>query len=93
MHFCLCYSRDGRLEEGDQILAIDGQVLDSYISHQQAIGILQKATREYIFIAYVNLLRGTVLRIMLLMTSGTVFLVSIPVRVTGCGEGVWFGLW
>nr|XP_045622085.1 patj homolog [Procambarus clarkii] len=37
--------RDGRLEEGDQILAIDGQVLDSYISHQQAIGILQKATR------------------------------------------------
>lgn len=38
-------AKDGRLEEGDQILAIDGQVLDSYISHQQAIGILQKATR------------------------------------------------
>ncbi|XP_069993996.1 multiple PDZ domain protein isoform X5 [Penaeus vannamei] len=38
-------AQDGRLEEGDQILAIDGQVLDSYISHQQAIGILQKATR------------------------------------------------
>lgn len=35
--------RDGRLEEGDQILAIDGQPLDSNISHQQAIGILQQA--------------------------------------------------
>ena len=35
--------QDGRLVEGDQILAIDGQVLDSAISHQQAIGILQQA--------------------------------------------------
>ncbi|CAL4088267.1 unnamed protein product, partial [Meganyctiphanes norvegica] len=39
-------AKDGRLQEGDQILAIDGQVLDSYISHQQAIGILQQATRH-----------------------------------------------
>lgn len=38
----LCY-RDGRLQEGDQILAIDGQPLDSNISHQQAISILQQA--------------------------------------------------
>ncbi|BES91019.1 PDZ domain (Also known as DHR or GLGF) [Nesidiocoris tenuis] len=36
-------SKDGRLHEGDQILAIDGQPLDSNISHQQAISILQKA--------------------------------------------------
>ncbi|XP_071445203.1 patj homolog [Hetaerina americana] len=35
--------RDGRLQEGDQILAIDGQPLDSNISHHQAISILQKA--------------------------------------------------
>ena len=35
--------RDGRLQEGDQILAIDGQVLDSGISHQEAIHILQQA--------------------------------------------------
>ncbi|KAK7872386.1 hypothetical protein R5R35_007003 [Gryllus longicercus] len=35
--------RDGRLREEDQILAIDGQPLDSNISHQQAISILQKA--------------------------------------------------
>ncbi|KAK8777544.1 hypothetical protein V5799_029111 [Amblyomma americanum] len=42
--FPLCaHGRDGRLEEGDQILAIDGQPLDSNISHQQAIGILQQA--------------------------------------------------
>ena len=33
---------DGQVREGDQILAIDGQVLDSNISHQQAIAILQK---------------------------------------------------
>jgi hypothetical protein len=37
-----CFS-DGRLLEGDQILAIDGQPLDSNISHEQAISILQKA--------------------------------------------------
>uniref|UniRef100_A0A1B6GQS6 Multiple PDZ domain protein n=2 Tax=Cuerna arida TaxID=1464854 RepID=A0A1B6GQS6_9HEMI len=35
--------RDGRLHEGDQILAIDGQPLDSNITHFQAINILQKA--------------------------------------------------
>ena len=35
--------RDGRLREGDQILAIDGQVLEAAISHQAAIGILQRA--------------------------------------------------
>ncbi|GIY16002.1 multiple PDZ domain protein, partial [Caerostris darwini] len=35
--------KDGRLQEGDQILAIDGQPLDSNISHQQAISILQQA--------------------------------------------------
>ena len=36
-------AQDGRLMEGDQILAIDGQPLESNISHQQAIGILQRA--------------------------------------------------
>ncbi|XP_048205795.1 multiple PDZ domain protein isoform X3 [Perognathus longimembris pacificus] len=35
--------RDGRLKESDQILAINGQVLDQTITHQQAISILQKA--------------------------------------------------
>jgi len=35
--------RDGRLAEGDQILAIDGQVLEAAISHQAAISILQRA--------------------------------------------------
>jgi multiple PDZ domain protein len=39
-------SRDGRLAESDQILAIDGQALDSAITHQQAIGILQQARGE-----------------------------------------------
>eukprot|EP00092_Neocalanus_flemingeri_P029346 GFUD01031858.1.p1 GENE.GFUD01031858.1~~GFUD01031858.1.p1 ORF type:complete len:2139 (-),score=780.47 GFUD01031858.1:627-7043(-) len=34
---------DGQMREGDQILAIDGQVLDCNISHQQAITILQQA--------------------------------------------------
>lgn len=37
------FDRDGRLAEGDQILAIDGQVLEAAISHQAAIGILQRA--------------------------------------------------
>ena len=36
-------AQDGQLLEGDQILAIDGQSLDSHISHQQAITILQRA--------------------------------------------------
>ncbi|XP_078575257.1 multiple PDZ domain protein-like isoform X2 [Branchiostoma floridae x Branchiostoma japonicum] len=35
--------RDGRLKESDQILAIDHQLLDASISHQEAISILQKA--------------------------------------------------
>ena len=35
--------QDEQLHEGDQILAIDGQVLDANISHQQAISILQQA--------------------------------------------------
>ncbi|XP_030050152.1 multiple PDZ domain protein isoform X2 [Microcaecilia unicolor] len=35
--------RDGKLKEADQILSINGQVLDQTITHQQAIGILQKA--------------------------------------------------
>lgn len=39
----LLLHRDGRLQEGDQILAIDGQLLDANISHKQAIHILQKA--------------------------------------------------
>ncbi|TRY75653.1 hypothetical protein TCAL_00503 [Tigriopus californicus] len=36
-------AQDGQLLEGDQILAIDGQPLDSNISHHQAINIMQKA--------------------------------------------------
>ena len=35
--------KDGQLLEGDQILAIDGQPLDSHIRHQEAINILQRA--------------------------------------------------
>ncbi|XP_048358568.1 multiple PDZ domain protein isoform X10 [Sphaerodactylus townsendi] len=35
--------RDGRLQEADQILAINRQALDQTITHQQAISILQKA--------------------------------------------------
>ena len=43
--FCCVFvpCRDGRLQEGDQILAIDGQLLDANISHKQAIHILQQA--------------------------------------------------
>ena len=36
-------AQHGQLLEGDQILAIDGKRLDSNISHQQAISILQRA--------------------------------------------------
>ena len=43
LHLSVC-CRDGRLQENDQILAIDGQVLESNISHSQAIAILQKAS-------------------------------------------------
>lgn len=35
---------DGRLQESDQILAIDGKQLDSGVSHQQAIGVLQQTS-------------------------------------------------
>ena len=35
--------KDGQLLEGDQILAIDGQPLDSHIMHKEAIEILQRA--------------------------------------------------
>ncbi|XP_022779810.1 multiple PDZ domain protein-like isoform X3 [Stylophora pistillata] len=38
--------RDGRLQESDQILAIDGKQLDSGMSHQQAIGVLQQTNGE-----------------------------------------------
>lgn len=41
MYFLKC--REGGLHEGDQIIAIDGQPLDTNVSHQQAIGILQQA--------------------------------------------------
>ncbi|XP_043100412.1 multiple PDZ domain protein isoform X3 [Puntigrus tetrazona] len=35
---------DGKLKEGDQILAINGQLLDQSVSHQQAIALLQGAS-------------------------------------------------
>ncbi|KAK3507712.1 hypothetical protein QTP70_034817 [Hemibagrus guttatus] len=41
---------DGKLKEGDQILAINGQPLDQNISHQQAIALLQRAS-EHVQIA------------------------------------------
>ncbi|XP_046698515.1 multiple PDZ domain protein isoform X10 [Silurus meridionalis] len=37
---------DGKLKEGDQILAINGQPLDQNISHQQAIVLLQRASEH-----------------------------------------------
>ncbi|KAK2556764.1 Multiple PDZ domain protein, partial [Acropora cervicornis] len=37
---------DGRLQESDQILAIDGKQLDSGVSHQQAIGVLQQTNGQ-----------------------------------------------
>ncbi|XP_078426671.1 multiple PDZ domain protein isoform X15 [Cetorhinus maximus] len=39
-------ARDGKLKESDQILAINRQLLDQTVTHQQAIGILQKATEQ-----------------------------------------------
>ncbi|XP_078251915.1 multiple PDZ domain protein isoform X6 [Rhinoraja longicauda] len=39
-------ARDGKLKEADQILAINRQPLDQSVTHQQAIGILQKATEQ-----------------------------------------------
>jgi len=41
----VCLScRDGRLREGDHLLAVDGQLMHSSISHKQAINILQRTT-------------------------------------------------
>lgn len=40
----LLYPSDGKLKEGDQILAINGQPLDQSVSHQQAIVLLQRAS-------------------------------------------------
>ena len=40
---CIPPHRDGRLQESDQILAIDGQPLDKGMSHQAAIAVLQQA--------------------------------------------------
>ncbi|XP_061620288.1 multiple PDZ domain protein isoform X9 [Phyllopteryx taeniolatus] len=37
---------DGKLKEADQILAINGQPLDQTVTHQQAIGILQRASER-----------------------------------------------
>ncbi|XP_035849596.1 multiple PDZ domain protein isoform X3 [Sander lucioperca] len=37
---------DGKLKEADQILAINGQLLDQTVTHQQAIGILQSASER-----------------------------------------------
>ncbi|XP_037116852.1 multiple PDZ domain protein [Syngnathus acus] len=37
---------DGKLKEADQILAINGQTLDQTVTHQQAIGILQRASER-----------------------------------------------
>ncbi|ELU09931.1 hypothetical protein CAPTEDRAFT_46295, partial [Capitella teleta] len=37
-------ARDGRLLEHDQILAIDGRLLASSISHQEAISLLQNTS-------------------------------------------------
>uniref|UniRef100_A0A6Q2Z4Y9 Multiple PDZ domain crumbs cell polarity complex component n=1 Tax=Esox lucius TaxID=8010 RepID=A0A6Q2Z4Y9_ESOLU len=37
---------DGKLKEADQLLAINGQPLDQTVTHQQAIGILQRASER-----------------------------------------------
>ncbi|KAL3046473.1 hypothetical protein OYC64_004466 [Pagothenia borchgrevinki] len=37
---------DGKLREADQILAINGKILDQTVSHQQAIGLLQSASER-----------------------------------------------
>ena len=41
LHLSFSLPRDGRLQEGDQLLAINGQALE--VSHQEAIRILQSA--------------------------------------------------
>lgn len=40
----VCDGRDGRLQQNDQILAINGHVLDSSRSPQEAIRLLQRAS-------------------------------------------------
>lgn len=45
LHASFPYS-DGKLKEADQILAINGQLLDQTVTHQQAIGILQSASER-----------------------------------------------
>lgn len=45
LHPSFPYS-DGKLKEADQILTINGQLLDQTVSHQQAIGILQSASER-----------------------------------------------
>ncbi|XP_062372034.1 multiple PDZ domain protein [Sardina pilchardus] len=37
---------DGKLKEADQILSINGQPLDQTVTHQQAIGLLQRAAER-----------------------------------------------
>ncbi|KAG5261282.1 hypothetical protein AALO_G00302150 [Alosa alosa] len=37
---------DGKLKEADQILSINGQPLDQTVTHQQAIGLLQRAVER-----------------------------------------------
>lgn len=40
---CFSSRRDGRLQENDQILAINGSPLDKNVTQQQAIGLLQQS--------------------------------------------------
>lgn len=43
LHWDICLiSRDGRLQENDQILAINGIPLDQSVTQQQAIALLQQ---------------------------------------------------
>ncbi|KAF7990582.1 hypothetical protein HCN44_000387 [Aphidius gifuensis] len=66
---------DGRLVEGDQILAIDGQPLDSNISHEQAISILQKArgTVELVVARTIQDIEGAILSHELRISSSPTF--------------------
>lgn len=73
-----CFCRDGRLQEGDQILAIDGQPLDSNISHQQAISILQQARG----LVELVVARGGITTAHQASTTGTVSLERSPSAVS-----------
>ena len=42
MLILLCNFRDGRLQVSDQILAINGKLVDTATSHQEAISFLQQ---------------------------------------------------